>query len=121
MSYQSVKDEVTFAGLLLRWGLLLMVVVLILGGVARAAGFISFAFWAPKVEQVRYNTFKESQSYNDGMLRDLQNLKMEYLRGNPDQKTALRAIVIQRFSVYDTNRLPVDLQAFYLNIQGNLQ
>lgn len=112
------KEEVTFAGLLLRWGLLLMVVVLVLGGIANIFGFASFAFWAPKVEQVRYNTFKESQAYNDGMLRDLQNLKMEYLRGNPDQQAALRAIVIQRFSVYDTNRLPADLQAFYLNIQG---
>lgn len=82
------------------------------------AGLASFSFFAPKVEQVRFDTFKQSQAYNDGMLRDLQNLKLEYLRSNPEQQAALKAIVIQRFSVYPIDRLPPDLQAFYLSAQG---
>jgi hypothetical protein len=86
------------------------------------AGFYKLTFFAPKLEQVRYNTFKESQSYNDGMLRDMQELKLQYLAANPDQKIALRAIILQRFSVYSTDRLPPDLQSFYLSItQGNQQ
>ncbi len=76
--------------------LVIMVVLTIslFGFVGNLLGLFSFAFFAPKVEQVHYNTFKESQSYNDGMLRDLQNLKLEYLRGTPEQKAALQALVI---------------------------
>ena len=117
-TYSEIKSEVSFAGLLLRWGLILLLVFGILGGIARAMGFISFAFWAPKVEQVRYNTFKESQSYNDGMVRDLQDLRMTWLAATPDQRILLRSTILQRFSVYDRNRLPPELQSFYYTIQG---
>lgn len=89
--------------------------------VANVMGFANFAFFAPKVEQVRFDTFKQSQAYNDGMLRDLQNLKLEYLKGDADQKAALRGIVLQRFSVYDATKLPPDLQAFYNSLKGARQ
>jgi len=79
-------------------------------------GFTNFAFFTPKVEQVRYNTFKQSQAYNDGMLRDLQELKMQYIQANPEQQAMLKSIVLHRFSVYDINRLPSDLQTFYHTI-----
>ena len=85
------------------------------------AGLMSFSFFAPRVEQVRYNTFKESQTYNDGMVRDLEDLKTQYMTANPDQKVALRAIVIHRFSVYPVDRMPADLQSFYYSLQGGTQ
>ena len=85
------------------------------GFIADGLGLISFGFFAPKIEQVRYNTFKQSQSYNDGMVRDLENLKMAYLQGNAEQKAALLAIVLHRFSVY-SGQLPPDLEAFYASL-----
>lgn len=81
-------------------------------------GYWSYNYFAPRYEQVRYNTFKESQSYNDAMLRDLQNIRMEYIKANDEQKAALRAIAIHRFEVYDINRLPDDLRQFYYSING---
>ena len=81
-------------------------------------GYWSYSYFAPRYEQVRYNTFKESQSYNDAMLRDLQNIRMEYIKANDEQKTALRTIAIHRFEVYDINRLPDDLRQFYYSIGG---
>jgi len=99
--------------------LLLVFSVAFVGFFGNLIGLGSYAFFAPKIEQVRYNTFKESQTYNDGMLRDLQELKMQYLTANDDQKAALRAITLQRFSVYPTDRLPADLQSFYLTLRGN--
>jgi hypothetical protein len=89
-----------------------------LGFVANGMGLMSFSFFAPKVEAVRFKTFKESQSYNDGMLRDLQDLKREYLKADPAHQEALRELTIHRFSVYDINRLPPDLQAFYSSINN---
>ncbi|OYV27408.1 MAG: hypothetical protein B7W98_01855 [Parcubacteria group bacterium 20-58-5] len=79
-------------------------------------GWMSNSFFLPKMEQVRYNTFKQSQTYNDGMLRDLQDLKMQYISANPDQKEALKAIIIQRFSIYPMDKMPPDLQSFYYSI-----
>ena len=84
-------------------------------------GLANFGFFAPKTEQVRYNTFKESQSYNDGMVRDLENLRMQYINATADQKTALRSIIAHRFSVYPIEKMPPDLQSFYHSIQGGQQ
>mgnify|MGYP003346819991 CR=1 FL=1 len=41
-------------------------------------GFTWYKWSAPAIEQVRYDTFKNSQAYNDGMLRDLYELKRDY-------------------------------------------
>jgi hypothetical protein len=86
--------------------------------ILNALDLVNVSLFSPKLEKVRYDTFKQSQSYNDGMLRDLQNLKMEYASANPDAKIALKYVILQRFSVYDVNRLPPDLSSFYYSIQG---
>ena len=116
--YNDAKEEVSIAGTVIRVGLIIIVTMFTLGFAANFLGFWQFSFFAPRVEQVRYNVFKESQTYNDGMLRDLQNLKLEYLNADSAHKDAMRSIVIQRFSVYDLNRLPPDLQQFYYSMQG---
>lgn len=97
------------------WVFTLLVVPLFLG--LGYLSYLAYSFYAPRYEQVRYNTFKESQAYNDGMLRDLQNLRMDYLKADKEQKAALRAITLHRFSVYDAEKLPADLRQFYAALQ----
>jgi len=94
----------------------LIVSIAILGFVANLTGLANFAFFAPKVEQVRYDVFKRSQAYNDGMIRDLQDIRREYLTATVEQKAALRAIAIHRFDAYDVSKLPPDLVAFYQSL-----
>ena len=119
MSFRAdVKEEMSIAGSVFLWGAVAIVLFAILGFLANALGFVSFSFWAPKVEQVRYDTFKQSQAYNEGMVRDLENLKIEYMNGNADQKASMRGIILHRFAVYDTNKLPEDLKTFYSSIQA---
>ena len=109
-----MKDYFKFMGI----AVLVVLSAAFIAGITGVLNFASFAFWAPKVEQVRYNTFKQSQSYNDGMLRDLQELKMQYLQATPDQKIALKAIVLHRFGAYNPDMLPPDLLAFYLPLRS---
>ena len=116
MNTKDIKEEISFAGLMLRWGILAVIVVGILFGFIRLMSLGGYSYFAPKVEQIRYNTFKESQSYNEGMIRDLEDIKMQYMQATPDQKIALRDIAIHRFSVYPIDRLPPDLQQSYLTI-----
>jgi hypothetical protein len=118
MSYKNEMKEAaqvgTILGLLASTFYAIMAVFVVVGGIL---SFYLYSYFAPKYEQVRYDTFKQSQSYNDGMLRDLQDLRLEYIKANDEQKAALKAIVLHRFAVYDVDRLPVDLRQFYQSIR----
>jgi hypothetical protein len=84
-------------------------------------GYEMYAFFAPKYRAVDAQVFKESEQYNDGMIRDLENLQMEYTQANTDQKAALKGIILHRFSVYDETRLPANLRNFYDDIRSGRQ
>lgn len=76
-------------------------------------GFQQYAFFAPKYTAVDNKVFHESQQYNDGMVRDLENIKREYQTADVNGKAALRATAIHRFEIYPRDRMPPDLQNFY--------
>jgi hypothetical protein len=80
-------------------------------------GFKSYEYFAPKYRAVDNQVFKESEQYNDGMIRDLENLQMEYIKADDTQKQALKSIILHRFSVYDQNRLPANLWNFYTQLR----
>ncbi len=79
----------------------------------------SYSFFAPKLTAVDNKVFHESQQYNDGMVRDLENLKREYLQATPEQKSALKGTIIHRFEIYPRDRMPPDLQNFYDSVVNN--
>lgn len=99
----------------------------IFGFIAMVALFIGLrflsletnSFFMPKERALETKVYKESEAYNDGMLRDLQNLQMEYVKADAEQKAALKSVIIHRFSVYDINKLPPSLQLFYNQLTSN--
>jgi uncharacterized protein YsxB (DUF464 family) len=74
--------------------------------------------YAPLQEQVRRNTFEQSQSYNEGMIRDLENIHNQYLHSTNDaEKTSLALTFVQRAEAYPNfDALPADLQSFYHSV-----
>lgn len=96
--------------------LVLLLVVLGLSGAAYLSWY-GYDYFAPKYEDSRRKTFEQSRAFNEGMLRDLQNLRWQYLRGSPEVKATLRATIIHRFSVYDIERLPPELRVFYRQLE----
>ena len=76
------------------------------------------SFFKPKYVALDNQVFKESQQYNDGMVRDLQNLQMEYINGDQGKKDSIRAIVLHRFSVYPEDKLSPDLRNFYNSLKA---
>ena len=80
-----------------------------------------YAFFSPRYTAVDYKVFKESQQYNEGMIRDLENIKMQYLSAMPEQKQSLRALTLHRFSIYPQDSMPPDLLNFYNQLQGAQQ
>ena len=77
-----------------------------------------YSFFAPKYRAVDNQVFKESEQYNDGMIRDLENLQLEYINADKDHKDALRAIVLHRFSVYPEDKMPPNLRNFYNDLRS---
>jgi hypothetical protein len=80
--------------------------------------FFLYKFFAPKEEQVRQDVFRNSQAYNDGVMQDLYNAQRDYLKGNNEQKVAIRGLVLHRVSSYDLNKLPNDLHAFVIQLRN---
>jgi hypothetical protein len=94
-------------------GLGILAAVLVFGFGMTYYEYGVWSFFAPKVVAVQNRVFHESQQYNDGMIRDLENLRMEYLKATPEQKDALRATILHRFAGYDEDRLTPQLRSFY--------
>ena len=80
-------------------------------------GYEMYAFFGPKYAATERKIFENTKSYNDGMIRDFENIKLQYLSANHDQKDALRATILHRFSVYPRDQLPPDLQRFYSELE----
>ena len=81
-------------------------------------GWASYDYFAPKYRATDNKVFKESEQYNDGMIRDLESLQMEYINADQSHKDALRAIVLHRFSVYPEDKMPPNLRNFYNDLRS---
>ena len=88
---------------------------------AMFGSFWAYQYFAPKYRQVENDVFKQSEQYNDGMIRDLENLQMDYINADKDHKDAVRAIVLHRFSVYPEDKMPPNLRNFYNDLRSGKQ
>jgi hypothetical protein len=80
-------------------------------------GFGSFAFFAPKYREVERQTFEQSRAFNEGMVRDLENLCLQYQGGTPAQQSALASTIRHRIAGYpNTDQLPAHVRACLNNI-----
>lgn len=89
-----------------------LVLLIGLGWLFQGNDFFLYKVFAPKYEQVRHDTFKNSQAYNDGMLQELRASQLKYETSSQEHKDALGSIVLHQFASYDENRLPTDLRTF---------
>lgn len=81
--------------------------------------FFMYKFFAPKYEEVRREVFENTPSYKWGMIQELQNMQFKYEQAIPEQKGALKAIILQRANQYGIDRLPPDLHTFVLSLKKN--
>ena len=77
-----------------------------------------YEYFAPKYRAVDAKVFKESEQYNEGMVRDLSELQHQYVTATEEEKASLRPIIRHRFEAYDRDRLPADLREFYDSINS---
>lgn len=82
---------------------IVMFVGLVLGlsFVGNAVGLWSIKFWGVKYENARREVFEQTQSYNHGMITNVDNLCLEYYRVDSDShRNALKATIRHKVSAF---------------------
>lgn len=69
-----------------------------------------------QVEDVRTDIYRKNKSYTEGTVRDLRELKREYLTASEEHKDAVRSLILHRAGELDYDRLPSDLRSFLKEI-----
>jgi len=78
----------------------------------------SYSIFAPKYEQVRRETFEQSKAYNDGMVQELESMRLDYTKANDEQKAALASVILHRSAAYQCERMPYDLCQFIQQLKS---
>lgn len=95
-----------------------LIAVFALGFVLNAMNLVTFGFFAPKYRAVENQVYHESEQYNEGMIRDLENLQLAYMQADATGKQSLKAITLHRFSVYPEDKMPPNLRNFYEDLRS---
>jgi hypothetical protein len=90
----------------------ILLIVITLSWIAIGNDLFMYKFFAPKQEQVRREVFEQTKSFNDGMKQELQQMQIDYAKGNEDTKNSISSIVIHRYSTYK-KELNGDMLSFY--------
>jgi len=80
--------------------------------------YYTYQYFAPKYEQVRRETFEESQAYYDGMVRELHEARLNYAGANDAQKHAIRAMIRHDFAGFRNRRkLDTEDHSFLIDME----
>lgn len=79
-------------------------------------GMFSKEFFGKWNEQIRYDIHKESQSYRDGMQRELGRIQMEWSKADLAGRIGIEAHVRDVYSQTDTSEYPNHLKSFLSQI-----
>jgi len=82
-------------------------------------GLSQYQFFAPRMEAVRRDTMIQSRAYSEGASRELYRLKLQYSQAKTDDERAtIRSFALHEADALDRTRLPLDLQAFLIQLGG---
>jgi len=73
----------------------------------------SYKFFGVKWENAKTDVYRGNKSYIEGTIRDLRDLKRQYIQADSEEsKAGIRTLIIQRSGELDYDRLPSDLRVF---------
>lgn len=100
--------------------LITMGMIIALAGLSFAMqglGLINLKFWGVKYEDARRDVFEQSKSYNHGMIRDIENLCLQYAELESEtHKQAIASTIRHRKSAF-TGEFPVHVRKCLQNIK----
>ena len=70
-------------------------------------------YFGPKRAAVKREVFKETRSYNEGMIQQLARYRLQYIKAESDvEKEAIASTVRNMFAEYDKTKLSPELRNF---------
>jgi len=75
--------------------------------------------YQPKYEQVRRETFESSQAYNEGVQRDIANLRLDWLGASGGQKDAIRSLALERINGLPSSTRTPQIEAFRSELESS--
>lgn len=90
--------------------------LLTLSFVLNSLGMMSWKFFGTWSEQIRYDIHKESQTYRDGMQRNLSQMATDWASSDQAGKLMIEASVKHQYSQTDTSEYPPYLQDFLRSV-----
>lgn len=101
--------------------IVILVGVLALGWVFMGNELAMYSFFAPQKAKIERKVFEGTRSFNQGMIQELENMQMDYIKGTPEQKVAMRSVILHRASGYnlDDSDVPSSLRQFIENLKEN--
>lgn len=94
------------------YGLLALVGLFVLGWVSGINQIAWQRFSAPQYEQIRRDTFRESQAFNEGAQRELNAMMVDYSRATPSQRSAVGTMILHQQAAYPEDQLPEHMRVF---------
>ena len=83
------------------------------------AGLGYYKFFEPKKENIRREVFEQTQSYVHGKIQDLAKYYEEYNKAKPNDKEAIRQLIIMRFAEFDESKIrSLKLRSFLVSMRG---
>ncbi len=92
-----------------------LVLILGLAWVVQGNDFFMYKVFAPQYAKAQRQVFEGTPSYNKGMVQELENMQVDYVKEkDPSAKAALRSVILHRASGYNLNDpdVPADLRDF---------
>ncbi len=96
-------------------GLIVIIIVVLLIGIfgLNYFGYVNYAFFAPRVENVQQKIFDQSPMRVQGDERQFQNLELQYKQSsNPAVKDEIASMIVHQFADFQ-NHLTPSRQEFY--------
>lgn len=90
------------------------VAILGIGAAVYGADFFLYKWFAPAKEEARRETFENSTAHVQSVLRDMNNLRVQYLDTSTtnQQRQLLLTLMRERSLTIPPERVPQDLQSF---------
>ena len=84
----------------------------------QGSDFFLYKFWAPKYEGVRREVFENTKSYNQGMIQEIRNYQIEYVKATKEQKGALASVILHQVADYPEDKMPLDVKDFIQSLRN---
>ena len=104
------------------FGIFLLMVVLMLGlsWVFMGNDFFLYKYFAPKQAEVQRQVFENTPSYIRGNIQELEKQHLEYIKATPEQKRAIKSIVLQEAAGIDQTNLSPDLKSWIQQLKNEI-